>query len=100
MKLLSRSPKLPAKVKVALIARVAAHRPFVACGLQSLGTEVYQTPYGPSRPVHFFARDGLTFAVLSRHGEAGYEISAPFINARANLYALKARSEEHTSALQ
>jgi 5'-methylthioadenosine phosphorylase len=90
MKLLRLSPKMPAKVKVAVIARVAAHRPFVARGLQSLGTEVYQTPYGPSRPVHFFAHEGLTFAVLSRHGEAGYEISAPFINTRANLYALKA----------
>ncbi len=57
MKLLRLSPKLPVKVKVALIARVAAHRPFVARGLQSLGTEVYQTPYGPSRPVHFFAHE-------------------------------------------
>jgi 5'-methylthioadenosine phosphorylase len=90
MKLLRLSPKMPAKANVAVIARVAAHRPFVARGLQSLGTEVYQTPYGPSRPVHFFAHEGLTFGVLSRHGEAGYEISAPFINARANLYALKA----------
>ncbi len=94
MKLLRLSPKLPAKVKVAVIARVAAHWPFVASGLQSLGTEVYQTPYGPSRPVHFFAYEGLTFAVLSRHGEAGYEISAPYINARANLYALKALGVE------
>jgi 5'-methylthioadenosine phosphorylase len=94
MKLLRLSPKIPANVKVALIARVAAHRPFVARGLQSLGTEVYQTPYGPSRPVHFFAHAGLSFAVLSRHGEAGYEISAPFVNARANLYALKALGVE------
>jgi 5'-methylthioadenosine phosphorylase len=94
MKLLRLSPKMPAKAKVAVIARVAAHRAFVARGLQSLGTEVYQTPYGPSRPVHFFAHAGLTFGVLSRHGEAGYEISAPFINARANLYALKALGVE------
>lgn len=94
MKLLKLSPKLLAKVKIAVIARVAAHRPFVARGLQSLGTEVYQTPYGTSRPVHFFAHEGLTFAVLSRHGEAGYEISAPYINARANLYALKALGVE------
>jgi 5'-methylthioadenosine phosphorylase len=27
--------------------------------------------------------------VLSRHGEGGYDLSAPFINHRANLYALK-----------
>jgi 5'-methylthioadenosine phosphorylase len=94
MKLLKLSPKLPARVKVALIARVAAHRPFVARGLQALGTEVYQTPYGASHPVHFFAHEGLTFGVLSRHGEAGYELSAPFLNPRANLYALKALGVE------
>jgi 5'-methylthioadenosine phosphorylase len=94
MKLLKLAPKLPVKVKIAVIARVAAHRAFEACGLQALGTEVYQTPYGPSRPVHFFAHEGLTFAVLSRHGEAGYELSAPFLNPRANLYALKALGVE------
>ncbi|MEJ2672968.1 MAG: MTAP family purine nucleoside phosphorylase [Deltaproteobacteria bacterium] len=94
MKLLRLSPKITARVKVAVIARVAAHRPFVARGLQSLGTEVYQTPYGDSRPVHFFAHAGLTFAVLSRHGETGYEISAPFLNPRANLFALKALGVE------
>ena len=35
-------------------------------------------------------RARLILSVLSRHGEVGYEIFAPFINARANLYALKA----------
>ncbi len=98
MKLLRLSAKMPAKVKVAVMARVAAHRAFAARGLQSLGTEVYQTPYGSSRPVHFFVHEGLSFAVLSRHGEAGYEISAPFINARANLYALKALGVEKVLA--
>ena len=53
-------------------------------------TTVYSTPYGDSRPVHWFRQGEIDFVVLSRHGEAGYEISAPFINARANLYALKA----------
>jgi 5'-methylthioadenosine phosphorylase len=74
---------------IAIIARVGTHRAFEAAGLTPLATEVYDTPYGPSRPVHFFRHQGLGFAVLSRHGEAGYELSAPFINARANLYALK-----------
>ncbi len=36
-----------------------------------------------------FGMQGLEFAVLSRHGEAGYDLSAPFLNPRANLYALK-----------
>jgi 5'-methylthioadenosine phosphorylase len=78
------------KPEIAVIARVGAHKAFEAVGLKPEKTEVYPTPYGDSRPVHFFRHDGLEFAVLSRHGEAGYEISAPFLNARANLYALKA----------
>jgi 5'-methylthioadenosine phosphorylase len=32
--------------------------------------------------------------VLSRHGEEGYEVSAPFVNDRANLYALKSLGVE------
>jgi len=75
--------------KIALIARVGAHKGFLEAGAERRGVQVYDTPYGPSRPVHFFRSDGFEFALLSRHGEAGYEISAPFINSRANLYALK-----------
>ena len=76
--------------EIAIIARVGAHQALAAAGLSPHRTEVYPTPYGNSRPVHWFRHQGLDFVVLSRHGEAGYEISAPYINARANLYALKA----------
>jgi len=76
--------------EIAIIARVGAHKALASVGLAPHRTEVYPTPYGDSRPVHRFRHGDLDFAVLSRHGEAGYEISAPFINARANLYALKA----------
>jgi len=75
--------------KIAIIARVAAHRPFEAAGLEKVGVQVLETPYGPSRPFHLFRHADLEFVVLSRHGEAGYEISAPFLNPKANLYALK-----------
>ncbi len=77
------------KPEIAVIGRVGTHQAFAGQGLKPDKTEVFSTPYGDSRPVHFFRHQGLEFAVLSRHGEAGYEISAPFINARANLYALK-----------
>ena len=77
------------KPEIAVIARVGAHQAFEAAGLKPEKTEVYATPYGDSRPVHFFRHEGLEFAVLSRHGEAGYDLSAPFLNPRANLYALK-----------
>jgi 5'-methylthioadenosine phosphorylase len=75
--------------KIAVIARVGAHKPFEALGLKPEKTEVFSTPYGDSRPIHFFRHEGLEFAVLSRHGEAGYDLSAPFLNPKANLYALK-----------
>jgi 5'-methylthioadenosine phosphorylase len=82
------------KPRIAVIARVEAHKALEAVGLRPRRTEVYHTPYGDSRPVHWFRQGGLDFVVLSRHGEAGYEISAPFINAKANLYALKALGVE------
>ncbi|MDP3181793.1 MAG: MTAP family purine nucleoside phosphorylase [Desulfobaccales bacterium] len=78
------------KPDIAVIARVGAHQAFEDMGLKSLGTEVYQTPYGLSRPIHFFRTEGVDFAVMSRHGESGYDLSAPFVNSRANIYALKA----------
>jgi 5'-methylthioadenosine phosphorylase len=82
------------KPEIAIIARVGAHKALAAAGLKPRHTEVYSTPYGDSRPVHWFRQGEIDFVVLSRHGEAGYEISAPFINARANLYALKALGVE------
>jgi 5'-methylthioadenosine phosphorylase len=48
-----------------------------------------ETPFGTSNPVHLMEVDGLQFALLSRHGERGYEVAAPWVNDRANLYALK-----------
>ena len=75
--------------EIAVIARVGAHQAFESAGLKPENTEVLATPYGDSQPVHCFRHEGLGFAVLSRHGEAGYDISAPFLNHRANLYALK-----------
>jgi 5'-methylthioadenosine phosphorylase len=47
------------------------------------------TPYGPSNPVHLFESDGFPFYFLSRHGEKGYETTAPYVNYRANVYAAK-----------
>ena len=60
---------------------------------ESLGKEKkcqrIDTPYGESAPIHHFSIDGLEFLFLSRHGETDYSITAPFINYRANIYALK-----------
>jgi 5'-methylthioadenosine phosphorylase len=75
---------------LAIIARVGAHQDFLRHGLKVQQTRVYDTPFGPSNPVHLFIHQDTPFAVLSRHGEAGYHVSAPYVNDRANLYALKA----------
>jgi len=48
-----------------------------------------KTPYGKSAPVRLFEGKGYSFWFLSRHGEKGYDLSAPFVNYRANIFALK-----------
>lgn len=48
-----------------------------------------QTPYGPSAPLHRFGEGRSGFWFLSRHGETDYSVTAPFVNYRANIYALK-----------
>ena len=47
------------------------------------------TPFGESAPIHRFSKDGINFLFLSRHGEERYSIAAPFVNYRANIWALK-----------
>ncbi|MBW7942306.1 MAG: MTAP family purine nucleoside phosphorylase [Candidatus Kuenenia stuttgartiensis] len=47
------------------------------------------TPYGRSQPVYFIRDANAEMLFLSRHGEKGYGVTAPFVNYRANIYALK-----------
>ncbi len=75
--------------KIAVIARVGAHRIFAGAGLDESSMLVPKTPFGSSNPIHLFEHESVQFAVLSRHGEEGYAVSAPFVNDRANLWALK-----------
>ncbi|MBC8283205.1 MAG: MTAP family purine nucleoside phosphorylase [Nitrospinae bacterium] len=60
---------------------------------QSLGEDKecksLDTPYGESAPIHHFNFNGLEFLFLSRHGETDYSLTAPFVNYRANIHALK-----------
>ncbi|HEY7585704.1 MAG TPA: MTAP family purine nucleoside phosphorylase, partial [Candidatus Deferrimicrobiaceae bacterium] len=55
-----------------------------------LSTRRVRTPFGVSNPVHLYEKDGFRYLFLSRHGELGYEKTAPFVNYRANVYAAKA----------
>lgn len=47
------------------------------------------TPFGKSSPIHVFEQLSERFGFLSRHGEKGYNLTAPFVNYRANIYAAK-----------
>jgi 5'-methylthioadenosine phosphorylase len=51
--------------------------------------QALDTPFGLSAPIHRFQVGDLAFLFLSRHGETDYSITAPFVNYRANIYALK-----------
>jgi 5'-methylthioadenosine phosphorylase len=80
--------------QIAIIARVGAHHNFGRQGLRAQSSERYDTPFGRSNPVHVFRHNNIPFALLSRHGETGYSVSAPYVNDRANLYALKSLGVE------
>jgi 5'-methylthioinosine phosphorylase len=74
---------------IAIIGGSQAHRLLEAGGLQTTRTRTVKTPFGPSQPIHDVASDTGAFLFMSRHGEGGYHIAAPFVNYRANVYALK-----------
>jgi len=52
-------------------------------------TAILETPFGKSAPIHHFRAGNLHYLFLSRHGERNYSSTAPFVNYRANIYALK-----------
>jgi len=56
---------------------------------ERLSSRRVRTPYGFSNPVHLCENAGFRFLFLSRHGEKGYEKTAPYVNYRANVYAAK-----------
>jgi 5'-methylthioadenosine phosphorylase len=61
--------------------------------IEELGREketvTITTPYGDASPIRILEVDGNTVGFLSRHGVRGYDVTAPFINYRANIYAAK-----------
>ncbi len=78
------------KTEISVLGRSGFHKDFTECGAKEKTVLVSDTPFGDSSPLHIFEYKDLTFGVMSRHGEDGhYNISAPFVNTRANLWALK-----------
>ncbi len=47
------------------------------------------TPYGLANKISVLDLGGKYVGFMSRHGEHGYSVSAPFVNSRANIYAAK-----------
>ncbi len=47
------------------------------------------TPYGESQAIYLVYQNEVRFIFMSRHGEYSHDISAPYVNYRANIYALK-----------
>jgi 5'-methylthioadenosine phosphorylase len=49
-----------------------------------------ETPHGPAFPIFLLERYGERVAFASRHGLGRLEVSPPFVNARANIWAAHA----------
>jgi 5'-methylthioadenosine phosphorylase len=52
-------------------------------------SKTISTPFGSVSPIHIFEYDDMSYGFISRHGEKGYNLTAPFVNYRANIWALK-----------
>jgi 5'-methylthioadenosine phosphorylase len=76
--------------KLALIGGSGAYDIDCSHWGQELACKQITTPFGDSAPLHFYLWNGrLPFIFLSRHGEKGYHTTAPDVNYRANIWALK-----------
>ena len=55
-----------------------------------LGVQVLETPFGLTAPIYTIRHpEGFEYHFLSRHGERDYDVTAPFVNYRANIYGAK-----------
>lgn len=83
-------------VKYAIIGGSAGFKFFKRYNLTPLGAVA--TPFGLSAPVYKGTASGVEFLYISRHGETGYNITASFVNYRANIWALKEHGVERIIA--
>jgi 5'-methylthioadenosine phosphorylase len=50
---------------------------------------VKETPFGASTPIYFIQHGDRPFYFVPRHGDQRYSVTAPFVNYRAMIWALK-----------
>ena len=74
---------------LAVIGGSGAHTLLEAHAHALTRLEPVATPFGLSAPIYRVRMEDAAFLFLPRHGETGYEIAAPWVNYRANIYALK-----------
>lgn len=77
------------KSEFAIIGGSQAYDLLKTGGINGMRLDPVNTPYGYSQPIYQLGDDYANAYFLSRHGERGYSITAPFVNYRANIYALK-----------
>jgi 5'-methylthioadenosine phosphorylase len=76
-------------VRTAIIGGSAAYSLLAEKAITGRRLGPRKTPFGPSQPIFLVRKGKTSFYFLSRHGEKGYSITAPFVNYRANIYALR-----------
>ena len=86
------------RIKLAIIGGSQAYTLLQTKALSGKRLGPVSTPYGPSQPLYEIPISRRRLLFLSRHGEKGYEITAPFVNYRANIYALKEHGATHIVA--
>ena len=82
-------PNPTTSAKLAIIGGSDAHIVLPSLGLRSSRIGEVQTPFGISSSLHLIYMGDSEFLFLARHGDRGYELAAPFVNYRANIWALK-----------
>ena len=82
------------KSKLAVIGGSQAYDLLKSGDIDGDRLEPIKTPYGDSQPIYQLNSEFGNAFFLSRHGEKGYSITAPFVNYRANIYALKEKGVE------
>jgi 5'-methylthioadenosine phosphorylase len=78
-----------ARDSLAVIGGSGAHKLLQAHAQTLTRLDPMTTPFGDSAPIYRVRMEDAAFLFLPRHGETGYEIAAPWVNYRANIYALK-----------
>ncbi len=74
---------------LAVIGGSGAHTLLKAHAQALTRLEPMATPFGLSAPLYRVRMEDAAFLFMPRHGEGGYQIAAPWVNYRANIYALK-----------